>query len=65
MNQDQVGGKSEDGITQNSDCPGCGTISERIHSRYQGRVADLPLAGRPIRIVVVAASNIAYLGVNH
>jgi transposase len=35
-------------------CPGCGTISERIHSRYLRRVADLPLAGRPVRLVVVA-----------
>src|SRR5260370_40651644 len=35
-------------------CPGCGTISERTHSRYHRRVADLPLAGRPVRLVVVA-----------
>jgi zinc-finger of transposase IS204/IS1001/IS1096/IS1165 len=30
------------------------TSSERIHSRYLRRVADLPLAGRPVRLVVVA-----------
>lgn len=35
-------------------CPGCGTRSQRIHSRYQRRLADLPMAGKPVRIVVVA-----------
>lgn len=35
-------------------CPGCGTSSERIHSRYQRRLTDLPLAGRQVRLVVVA-----------
>lgn len=33
-------------------CPGCGTRSERIHSRDQRRLADLPLAGKPVRLVV-------------
>jgi len=35
-------------------CPGCATISERIHSRYRRRLGDLPLAGRPVRLVVMA-----------
>lgn len=35
-------------------CPGCGAQSGRIHSRYLRRLADLPLAGRPVRLVVVA-----------
>jgi transposase len=35
-----------------SACPGCGTRSERIHSRYQRRLVDLPLAGKPVRLVV-------------
>ena len=35
-------------------CPGCGASSRRIHSRYQRRLTDLPLAGRPVRLVVVA-----------
>ncbi|WP_354236457.1 MULTISPECIES: transposase family protein [unclassified Bradyrhizobium] len=35
-------------------CPGCGTSSGRIHSRYQRRLTDLPLAGRQVRLVVVA-----------
>lgn len=37
-----------------SSCPGCGTSSGRIHSRYLRRVADLPLASRPVRLVVMA-----------
>jgi len=37
-----------------SRCPGCGTTSERIHSRYRRRVADLPIAGRPARLLIVA-----------
>ena len=35
-------------------CPGCGTRSERVHSRYRRRLADLPAAGRPVRLVVLA-----------
>src|SRR3954454_15590865 len=35
-------------------CPGCGASSGRIHSRYQRRLTDLPLAGRPVRLVVMA-----------
>lgn len=35
-------------------CPGCGTRSQRIHSRYQRRLADLLMAGKPVRIVVGA-----------
>jgi len=35
-------------------CPGCGASSGRIHSRYQRRLTDLPLAGRPVRLTVVA-----------
>jgi transposase len=37
-----------------SNCPGCGTNSERIHSRHRRCLADLPVAGRPVRLVVVA-----------
>ena len=37
-----------------SACPGCGMRSERIHSRYRRRLADLPMAGKPVRLVVVA-----------
>ncbi len=35
-------------------CPGCGTRSGRVHSRYRRRLADLPIAGRPVRLVVRA-----------
>lgn len=37
-----------------SACPGCGTRSKRVHSKYQRRLADLPIAGRPVRLVLVA-----------
>jgi len=37
-----------------SPCPGCGTPSERVHSRYRRSLADLPIAGRPVRMVVLA-----------
>jgi hypothetical protein len=40
--------------SRSSPCPGCGTSSGRVHSRYLRHVADLPLAGRPVRLVVVA-----------
>lgn len=35
-------------------CPECGTNSQRVHSRYRRRLADLPMAGRPVRLVLVA-----------
>ena len=35
-------------------CPGCGTRSKRIHSRYRRRLADLPLAGKPVQLVIDA-----------
>ena len=35
-------------------CPGCGAGSKRMHSRYRRRLADLPLAGRMVQLVVAA-----------
>ena len=35
-------------------CPGCGAASRRIDSRYQRRLTDLPLAGRQVRLMVIA-----------
>src|SRR5258707_8905808 len=35
-------------------CPECRTNSERVHSRYHRRLADLPMAGRSVRLLVVA-----------
>ncbi len=35
-------------------CPSCGAASRRVHSRYRRRVADLPLAGRSVQLVLVA-----------
>ena len=40
------------GVT--SQCPACRTISGRIHSRYSRRLADLPIAGRRVRLVLLA-----------
>ena len=34
-------------------CPLCGLLSRRIHSRYIRQVADLPRAGREVRLRVV------------
>jgi transposase len=35
-------------------CPSCGHASRRVHSRYCRRVADLPLSGRRVRLIVAA-----------
>jgi transposase len=35
-------------------CPGCSADAERVHSRYPRRIADLPLGGRQVRLIVVA-----------
>ena len=35
-------------------CPGCGTRSERVPSRYCRRLADLPIAGSPVRLMLRA-----------
>jgi transposase len=35
-------------------CPGCGANTERVHSQYRRRLTDLPLAGRPVRLVLLA-----------
>jgi hypothetical protein len=40
--------------SQASICPGCATRSGRVHSRYRRRVADLPIAGRPVRLLIAA-----------
>ena len=33
-----------------SACPDCGASSKRVHSRYRRQLADLPIAGRPVRL---------------
>jgi hypothetical protein len=33
-------------------CPGCGTVSRRVHSRYARTLADAALGGRPAAIVL-------------
>lgn len=34
-------------------CPLCGSVSRRIHSRYNRQVADLPSVGRTVRLLVI------------
>lgn len=33
-------------------CPGCGQRSSRLHSRYRRSLADAPVGGQPVRIVL-------------
>ena len=35
-------------------CPSCGVISHRVHSRYHRRLADLPMAGRHVVLMLQA-----------
>jgi len=35
-------------------CPECGSSTSRVHSRYRRRLGDLPLAGRPVSVVLIA-----------
>jgi transposase len=41
-------------VARASACPGCGSPSERVHSRYRRRLADLPISGRPVRLMLLA-----------
>lgn len=41
-------------VAKASACPGCGSFPERIHGRHRRRLADLPISGRPVRLVVTA-----------
>ena len=42
------------GTSAISVCPSCGVVSDRIHSRYPRRLADLPIAGRRVVLVLQA-----------
>ena len=33
-------------------CPDCGMASDRVHSRYERRLADLPMSGRRVRLAL-------------
>jgi transposase len=39
--------------SRTADCPRCGTLSDRIHSRYRRTVADLPCQDRPVALRLV------------
>ena len=38
-------------------CPSCGSGSQRVHSRYLRRVADLPCTGRRVSLSVIRVVN--------
>ncbi|HEX6479503.1 MAG TPA: ISL3 family transposase [Ktedonobacteraceae bacterium] len=33
-------------------CPSCGQVAKRVHSRYRRKPSDLPISGRPVRLVL-------------
>ena len=33
-------------------CPDCGVVSTQVHSRYERRLLDLPIAGRSVHLRV-------------
>lgn len=33
-------------------CPGCGTVSGRVHSRYERRLADAAVGGRQVEVLL-------------
>ena len=37
-------------VRSDAACPGCGTFSARVHSRYLRRLSDLPWEGLPVRV---------------
>ncbi|MEX6509257.1 ISL3 family transposase [Jiella sp. M17.18] len=39
--------------TRQAACPSCSSPARRVHSRYIRRVADLPSAGRPVRLRLI------------
>ncbi len=50
--KDGVGVFSVRSAALTASCPTCGTTSGKTHGGYRRRLADLPIAGRPIRIEV-------------
>lgn len=41
-------------VNKSSACPRCGRLSARVHSRYRRQLLDLPIGGRPVRLVLEA-----------
>ncbi|MEV8099832.1 ISL3 family transposase [Kitasatospora sp. NPDC085879] len=56
MDEVRVGGEAVElaarTTTQEAACPGCGTVSGRLHGGYRRRLADLAVAGRAVVIVL-------------
>lgn len=42
------------GMATSGSCPLCGTLSGRVHSRYERKLNDLPIGSRCVRLVVRA-----------
>ena len=42
-------------------CPGCGTVSRRVHSRYCRTLADAAVGGRPVAIALAVRQFFARL----
>ncbi|GCB42807.1 transposase family protein [Streptomyces sp. NL15-2K] len=40
------------GWAREGNCPSCGRPSSRVHDRYRRQLQDVPLAARPVRIVL-------------
>lgn len=40
------------GRAREGNCPSCGRPSSRVHDRYRRQLQDVPLAARPVRIVL-------------
>jgi len=38
-------------ISATSQCPSCGSVSSRVHSRYHRQISDLPLVGRAVKLM--------------
>jgi len=49
-------------VASTAACPLCGTASERVHSRYERHVSDLPCAGRRLRLQIAARRFVCSAG---
>ena len=54
LNEDESTVVNIRATSASSPCPGCGAISTRVHSRYPRRLADLPMSGRRVVLMLTA-----------